>query len=225
MLRCFYLVDNTKTGVLFVTGPIYTPYMGYAHITIAELNDVTIIILPTILLCNQCDEILKKSNVNHCIINSESSKEDKREILKLAIENTSKFSNQYNCIICTPDSFISDYCRNIISCIYKHDHLKRIIIDESHLVLHHGLSFRPNFMKLLSYLHTLKGTQILYSSATLSPNKAVSAKNGTFGGQRLSFGKNLHMAYLWLCKTSVTSIMSQCGHSSATVCSFLSYFC
>ncbi|CEF61613.1 Hypothetical protein SRAE_0000073000 [Strongyloides ratti] len=26
-------VDNTKTGVLFVTGPIYTLYMGYAHIT------------------------------------------------------------------------------------------------------------------------------------------------------------------------------------------------
>ncbi|CEF60065.1 Transposase, ISXO2-like domain-containing protein [Strongyloides ratti] len=32
------------------------------------------------------------------------------------------------------------------------------------------------------------------------------------------------MAYLWLCKTPVTSIISQCRHSSATICAFLGYF-
>ncbi|CEF61427.1 Transposase, ISXO2-like domain-containing protein [Strongyloides ratti] len=72
---------------------------------------------------------------------------------------------------------------------------------------------------------TFQRAKLLFKCTKKSCRKSVSAKNGTFfGGQRLPFGKILHMAYLWLCRTPVTSIMSQCGHSSATVCLFLSYF-
>ncbi|CEF67761.1 Transposase, ISXO2-like domain-containing protein [Strongyloides ratti] len=72
---------------------------------------------------------------------------------------------------------------------------------------------------------TFQRAKLLFKCTKKSCRKSVSAKNGTFfGGQRLPFGKILHMAYLWLCRTPVTSIKDQCGHSSATVCSFMGYF-
>ncbi|CEF61635.1 Transposase, ISXO2-like domain-containing protein [Strongyloides ratti] len=67
--------------------------------------------------------------------------------------------------------------------------------------------------------------KILFKCTKRRCRKVVSAKNGMFfGGQRLPFGEILHMDYLLLCKTLVTSIKSQCEISSTTVCSFLSYF-
>ncbi|CEF59896.1 Transposase, ISXO2-like domain-containing protein [Strongyloides ratti] len=67
--------------------------------------------------------------------------------------------------------------------------------------------------------------KLLFKSTQISCRKAVNAKNGTFfADQRLSFGKILHMAYLWLLKTPVPLIIGQCEVNSTTVCSFLSYF-
>ncbi|CEF59297.1 Hypothetical protein SRAE_X000104800 [Strongyloides ratti] len=72
---------------------------------------------------------------------------------------------------------------------------------------------------------TFQRAKLLFKCTKRSCRKAVSAKNGTFfAGHRVSFSEILHMAYLWLWKTSVISIKDQCEVSKTTACSFLGYF-
>ncbi|CEF61510.1 Transposase, ISXO2-like domain-containing protein [Strongyloides ratti] len=67
--------------------------------------------------------------------------------------------------------------------------------------------------------------KLLFKCGKKNCRKSVAARKGTFfAADHLSLGEILHIGYLWLLKTSATSIMVQCELSSKTVSSFLVYF-
>uniref|UniRef100_A0A0K0ER96 Transposase n=1 Tax=Strongyloides stercoralis TaxID=6248 RepID=A0A0K0ER96_STRER len=72
---------------------------------------------------------------------------------------------------------------------------------------------------------TINMAKLLLRCTRRNCRKSVAVRKGTFfAGQCLPLGEILHVAYLWLLKTPVAGIISQCGLSSATVCSYLKYF-
>ncbi|CEF60064.1 Helicase, C-terminal domain and P-loop containing nucleoside triphosphate hydrolase domain-containing protein [Strongyloides ratti] len=74
--------------------------------------------------------------------------DEKTKLLRLAMEHPEKFSEENNVILITPDSMIGENLRLILSSLYKKNLLKKVIIDEAHLIFDQGLGFRPNYLKI-----------------------------------------------------------------------------
>lgn len=94
--------------------------------------------------------------------------DEKTKLLRLAMEHPEKFSEENNVILITPDSMIGENLRLILSSLYKKNLLKKVIIDEAHLIFDQGLGFRPNYLKMLVYFETIRNCQFIYCSGSVS---------------------------------------------------------
>ncbi|CEF60631.1 DNA/RNA helicase, DEAD/DEAH box type, N-terminal domain and Helicase, superfamily 1/2, ATP-binding domain and P-loop containing nucleoside triphosphate hydrolase domain-containing protein [Strongyloides ratti] len=134
---------------------------------IPEINELTVIILPTLILCDQYISICTNAKLPYTALNSNVEESEKKLLVEECLNDLKKFCEKYNIIITTPDTFIGDDCRIIVSTLYEENLLKRIVVDEAHLTFDHGLTFRPNYIKLLTYFITINKTQFIFCSGSL----------------------------------------------------------
>uniref|UniRef100_A0AAF5DLT5 Helicase ATP-binding domain-containing protein n=1 Tax=Strongyloides stercoralis TaxID=6248 RepID=A0AAF5DLT5_STRER len=98
-------------------------------------------------------------------------------LIKLAVTSPNLFANKINVILISPESFISNSTNGLISSLYETNNIKRIIIDEAHLIFQCGLTYRPDYLKLLKYLSKLSQLQVLFSSGTLTKEGIIKISN------------------------------------------------
>uniref|UniRef100_A0A0N5CH93 Helicase ATP-binding domain-containing protein n=1 Tax=Strongyloides papillosus TaxID=174720 RepID=A0A0N5CH93_STREA len=167
-LATFYLSTGCKS--LFLIGP--TAIGKSAPIicnAIAEYDMATVLILPTIDLMIQFSNICRKAGLAYFSFNSKSSKQDKANLVKLASEDQSAFLKICRLLIVTPESFRTEDFKDILSSLARKKCLARIVVDECHLVYDQGYDFRKAFTKMLSDIQRAYTTQIVFTSASLSP--------------------------------------------------------
>uniref|UniRef100_A0A0K0DSI4 ATP-dependent RNA helicase n=1 Tax=Strongyloides stercoralis TaxID=6248 RepID=A0A0K0DSI4_STRER len=145
---------------------------------IADLDKVNIIILPTISLCFQYQQILDGAKIPYLTINSSNKKlTEKTNLIKLGLTSPNLFAKKINVILTTPESFINNNTNGLISSLYETNKINRVIVDEAHLIFQCGLTYRPDYLKLLKYLSKLTQLQIIFSSATLTKHAITKITN------------------------------------------------
>ena len=107
------------------------------------------------------------------------------------------------------------------------DSLSHLFLDESrcfeYLVAEGILLLEKSCVcgRILAYQAPRKG----FRCPSRNCRKSQSVFAGSFFSKtKLPPNKIMHLAYLWLCKSSVTFAMAYTGHSSATICAFFKYF-
>uniref|UniRef100_A0A0K0EC45 ATP-dependent RNA helicase n=1 Tax=Strongyloides stercoralis TaxID=6248 RepID=A0A0K0EC45_STRER len=134
---------------------------------ICKLNYITCIILPTITLIQQYENILSSINVGFITITSYSDKKNIKNFLKNDLNNDKNLLEKYNVILITPESFLKEKIINMLNNLYKNKILHRIVLDEVYQVIDYDLRFRKDYLNILYKLNLFSDIQVIMMSATI----------------------------------------------------------
>uniref|UniRef100_A0AAF5DML8 Helicase ATP-binding domain-containing protein n=1 Tax=Strongyloides stercoralis TaxID=6248 RepID=A0AAF5DML8_STRER len=128
---------------------------------ICKLNYITCIILPTITLIQQYENILSSINVGFITITSYSDKKNIKNFLKNDLNNDKNLLEKYNVILITPESFLKEKIINMLNNLYKNKILHRIVLDEVYQVIDYDLRFRKDYLNILYKLNLFSDIQVI----------------------------------------------------------------
>lgn len=118
--------------VLFLSDNIFLCYtqsfgetITFFSTIIANTNSTSIIILPTIILCEQYIDICKKTKLPFATFNSTVTSNQKKKMINDCMQSLPSFSGKANVILTTPDSFVGEKLRLIISSLYRNGFLRK----------------------------------------------------------------------------------------------------
>lgn len=75
-------------------------------------------------------------------------------------------------ILTTPVSFVGEDMRLIISTLYRNQLLEKITVVDAYFILEHGLGFRSNYLKLITYFVSVRNAQFVFCSGSFL-NEAI----------------------------------------------------
>jgi bloom syndrome protein len=157
------IMDGKDMIVLLPTGSGKS--LCYQLAAVAS-NGVSIVISPLLALITDQISYLKGVGIKTSYYNSQTSTQDKRELLAdLNGENPT-----YKLLYTTPESIIgNDGLRSALQHLHEHQLLARFVIDEAHCVSSWGHDFRQSYLELKQLKHLFKDIQIVSFTATATP--------------------------------------------------------
>lgn len=129
---------------------------------IAQQRGVTVVVSPLLALMKNQVAKLKRVDVPVVAFNSETSRQEKHDI----VQDLNSEHPSTRLLYVSPEKFRTAEFTKLLSGVYEHGELNRLVVDEAHCISEWGHDFRSDYRRLGSFRETFPNIPIMALTAT-----------------------------------------------------------
>ncbi|KAI0905597.1 hypothetical protein F4823DRAFT_129293 [Ustulina deusta] len=151
-------------------------YQLPAVVTTGKTNGITVVVSPLLSLMQDQVEHLKALNIAATTFNGDTTPAAKKEIMDALKQPHPE--HYFQLLYVTPEMINKSAAfGNGLKCLYDHNKLARLVIDEAHCVSQWGHDFRPDYKQLGMFRERFPRVPLMALTATATQNVIMDVKH------------------------------------------------